>query len=283
MVALLLLLLWQPAMTIGELNSQQNIIAVVVDDSRSMATGDSDGRTREAAAVAALDGGVLAGLEKRFQTRLYRIDSDLKRQEGTRGLAPAGTATRLDDGLKQLVAETSDLPVGAVVLLTDGGQNTTGLGGSGIGADTIQELRNRRLPVHTVGFGREELAHDVEIEDVSLAEKAVATARVAATVTLSQHGYTGEKATLVVREGDKTLAEHEITLGPNGRVQAEPLFFPAGAAGAKSITFGVRPMDREENLANNAMTRPLLVSDAKRRILVCRGRTALGIQVHSPG
>ncbi len=238
MVALLLLLLWQPAMTIGELNSQQNIIAVVVDDSRSMATADSDGRTREAAALAALDGGVLAGLEKRFQTRVYRIDSELKRQEGTKGIAPTGTATRLDDGLKQLVAETSDLPVGAVVLLTDGGQNTTGLGGSGIGADTLQELRNRRLPVHTVGFGREELAHDVEIEDVSLAEKAVATARVAATVTLSQHGYTGEKATLVVREGDKTLAEQEITLGPNGRVQTEPLFFPAGAAGAKSITFG---------------------------------------------
>ena len=171
MVALLLLLLWQPAMTIGELNSQQNIIAVVVDDSRSMATADSDGRTREAAAVAALDGGVLAGLEKRFQTRLYRIDSELKRQEGTKGIAPTGTATHLDDGLKQLVAETSDLPVGAVVLLSDGGQNTTGLGGSGIGADTLQALRNRRLPVHTVGFGREELAHDVEIEDVSLADK----------------------------------------------------------------------------------------------------------------
>jgi hypothetical protein len=31
-VALLLVLLWQPAMTIGELNSQQNIIALVVDD-----------------------------------------------------------------------------------------------------------------------------------------------------------------------------------------------------------------------------------------------------------
>jgi hypothetical protein len=271
MVALLLLLLWQPAMTIGELNSQQNIIAVVVDDSRSMATGDSGGRSREAAALAALDGGVLAGLEKRFQTRLYRIDSELKRQEGTQGIAPTGTATRLDDGLKQLVAETSDLPVGAVVLLTDGGQNTTGLGGSGIGADTLQELRNRRLPVHTVGFGREELAHDVEIEDVSLAEKAVANARVAATVTLSQHGYTGEKATLAVREGNKTLAEHEITLGPNGRVQAEPLFFPAGAAGAKSITFAIQPLDREENLANNAMTRPLLVSDSKRRILYVEG------------
>ncbi len=270
-LALLLLLLWQPAMTVGELSSQQNIIAVVVDDSRSMATSDVDGRAREDAVLAALNGGVLAGLQNRFQTRLYRLDSDIQRVDGTQGITPSGTATRIDDGLKQLVADTSDLPVGAIVLLSDGGQNMAGLGGSGISADTLQALRNRRLPVHTVGFGREQLAHDVEIEDVSIAENAMANARVSATVTLTQHGYTGEKATLAVRNGSNILEEHQITFGPDGRVQVEPLFFPAGAAGAKSIEFAVQPVDREENLANNAISRPLLVSDKKRRILYIEG------------
>jgi hypothetical protein len=48
MVALLLLLLWEPAITVAELKSQQNIIAVLVDDSRSMGIADAgaDGRTR---------------------------------------------------------------------------------------------------------------------------------------------------------------------------------------------------------------------------------------------
>src|ERR1700691_3456452 len=59
MVALVLLLLWQPAITVGELSSQQNIIAVVVDDSRSMAIADSSGKTRETAALAALEDGIL--------------------------------------------------------------------------------------------------------------------------------------------------------------------------------------------------------------------------------
>ena len=40
LVALVLLLLWQPAMLVSELSSQQNIIAVVVDDSRSMSIAD---------------------------------------------------------------------------------------------------------------------------------------------------------------------------------------------------------------------------------------------------
>jgi hypothetical protein len=278
-LVLLLLLLWQPAITIGELSSQQNIIAVVLDDSRSMAMADmnaGDGRaggsgTREAAALGALNGGVLSGLEKRFQTRLYRIDRDLRRADSTQGIAPTGPATHFDDGLKQLLADTSDLPLGAIVLMTDGSQNSAGLAGSGIAPDTLQGLRNRRIPVHTVGFGREELAHDVEIEDVGIAEKAFAGTRVAATMTLTQHGYVGKTATLTVRDGDKMLASREITFGPDGRVQAETLYFPAGAAGAKHISFGVEPLAGEENLANNSISRPMLVSDTKRRILYVEG------------
>ncbi len=271
MIALLLLLLWRPAMSVGELNSQQNIIAVVVDDSRSMAIGDVDGRTREAAAVAALEGGVLAGLQKRFQTRIYQVDKDLARVERTQSIAPAGAATHLNDGLMQLASETSDLPVGAVILLSDGEQNTLGAGGDGIRRETIQALRNRRIPVHTIGFGREEHARDVEIEDVSLAERAVADSRVAATVTLTQEGFKGEKVTLTVRDGGKILAAHDIVLGPEGRIQTEPLFFPAGPAGAKSIEFRIEPLAGEESAANNAVRRPLVVSDTKRRILYIEG------------
>src|ERR1700677_1586269 len=62
LAALLLVLLWQPAITVAELKPQQNIIAVLVDDSRSMAIAD-DGVTRQAQAVKALQSGVLASLK----------------------------------------------------------------------------------------------------------------------------------------------------------------------------------------------------------------------------
>jgi uncharacterized membrane protein len=270
-VALALLLLWQPAMLVSELNSQQNIIAVVVDDSRSMRIADSDGKPREAAAIAALEDGVLAGLQKRFQTRVYRLGSTLARVDGPRQIAPVEPATHISDGLKQLATETADLPVGAILLLSDGSQNTAGTGGSGISLDALQALRNRRLPVHTVGFGKEEAAHDIEIEDVSVAPTATANARIAATISLTQRGYSGQQAKLTVRDGNKSLAEREITLPPDGRVQTEPLFFPIGVAGAKSLAFSVEPLPGEKNLANNAVTRPILVSDAKRRILYIEG------------
>ena len=270
-VALVLLLLWQPAITVAALSSQQNIIAVVVDDSRSMAIADSNGKTREAAALAVLENGIISDLQKRFQTRIYRLDTGVARVDNLNSIAPRGAATHISDGLKQLATETSDLPIGAILLLSDGSQNTAGMGGPGISVDAFEALRNRHLPVHTIGFGNLERAHDVELENASVAPSAVANARLAATVSFAQHGYAGQKAMLTVRDGNKTLVAHEVALAANGALQTEPLFFSAGAAGAKSLQFGIEPLGGEENLSNNTMTRPVLVSNAKRRILYIEG------------
>lgn len=272
LVALLLLLVWQPVISVAELSSQQNIIAVVVDNSKSMATPDADGRPRETAALMALQSGVLDGLNKRFRTRLYTLNGGLNQVESLNGVAPVATATHIGDGLEKLATETSDLPVGAVVLLTDGGENTAGVGsGSSVGLAAMQALRSRRLPVHTVAFGSEKVAHDVELEDVSVAPNAVANARIAATVSFQQHGYTNTRASITVRDGERTVAVHDVTLGANGAIQTEPLFFSAGVAGAKTLRFSVDPLPGEENRDNNTLTRPVLVSDSKRRILYVEG------------
>src|SRR3984957_5972733 len=61
LAALVLVLLWQPAITVAELRPQQNIIAVLVDDSRSMGISEN-GSTRQAQAVNALQNGVLTSL-----------------------------------------------------------------------------------------------------------------------------------------------------------------------------------------------------------------------------
>src|SRR5208283_5276145 len=58
LVALVLFLLWHPALSIATLRPQQNVVAVLVDDSRSMSIADSSG-TREAAAKSLLASGLL--------------------------------------------------------------------------------------------------------------------------------------------------------------------------------------------------------------------------------
>ena len=104
LAVILLLLLWQPAITVAELKPQQNIIAVLVDDSRSMAISEN-GSTREAQAVKALQNGVMDALNRSFQTRLYRVDDVPARVEKLNELKPDATSTRLGDSLKQLADE----------------------------------------------------------------------------------------------------------------------------------------------------------------------------------
>src|SRR5260370_4717532 len=72
LIALILFLLWHPALSVATLRPQQNVVAVMVDDSRSMSLNDAGG-TRAAAAKAVLDSGVLKGLGDRFQVRLDRF------------------------------------------------------------------------------------------------------------------------------------------------------------------------------------------------------------------
>ncbi len=55
-LVLLLLLLWRPALSVSSLKPQQNVIAVIVDNSKSMArVGDSKTRLEEAKGVLAND------------------------------------------------------------------------------------------------------------------------------------------------------------------------------------------------------------------------------------
>jgi len=269
LAALLLVLLWQPAITVAELKPQQNIIAVLVDDSRSMAISE-DGFTRQAQAVKALQSGVLTSLNRSFQTRLYRVDNVPARIDSLKDLRPDAPSTRIGDSLKQLSEETSDLPIGAVVLLSDGDDNT-----GGIGADAISALRARHIPVHTVGFGRERAEHDVELDDAVVAPRALAGSRVAAKITLHQRGYAGAKIDLTVRDVSagqvKVLAARTISLGPNGNLQTETLMFDIGGAGAKTLQIAAAPLPGEENTANNTLSRVINVGSEPRRILYMEG------------
>src|ERR1051326_1631025 len=47
MVALILFLLWHPALSVATLRPQQNVVAVLVDDSRSMSIADASGPREE--------------------------------------------------------------------------------------------------------------------------------------------------------------------------------------------------------------------------------------------
>jgi uncharacterized membrane protein len=265
MVALILLLLWHPALSIATLKPQQNVVAVLIDDSRSMSLNDASG-TREAAAKAVLDNGLLKNLGDKFQVRLYKFGKDPERIQKTDQLAGQAPASRIGDTLERVLADSSSLPLGAIVLLSDGADNS-----GGIDLQTIAAIRRQRIPVHTIGFGREHPEKDVEITDATVAARALPQSKLTAVVSLSSYGLSGSRAKLTVRNDGKVLAAQDITLKGDGQVQSETLVFNGGDAGPKSLDIGVEPVAGEENTANNKVSRQVNIENRKPRIFYFDG------------
>jgi len=265
LIALILFLLWHPALSVATLRPQQNVVAVLVDDSRSMAINDASG-TREAAAKSTLDSGVLKGLSDRFQVRLYKFGREPERIQKSEQLTAALPASRLGDTLERVLAESSSLPLGAIVMLSDGADNA-----GGIDLQTVAAIRRQRIPIHTIGYGKEHPDRDVEIADAVMPSRALPDSKLTATVTLQSWGLSGQKSKLTVRESGKVLVSQDVVFHENGVLQPETLVFNGGAAGPKTLEISVDPVGGEENTLNNKITRVVNVEARKPRILYIQG------------
>ena len=265
MIALVVLLLWQPALQVSSLKPRQNIVAVVVDDSRSMAI-EEGATTRLAQAVSTLDGGLLDRLSEQFQVRLYRLGAAPERIESTKQLTGAAASTRIGDGLSRLVAESASLPIGAVVLLSDGADNA-----AGISRDAITEIRSRRIPIHTIGYGRLRFERDLEVVDVQTPSRSLPDSRLLARVTFRHQGLAGQTARLTIRDAGRILASKDVTLANGVPHQTESISFDSGSAGAKAIEVGITPLAGEENLKNNHLSKLINVVDSRPRVLYFEG------------
>lgn len=266
LVALLLLLLWHPALSVATLRPQQNVVTVLFDHSRSMALTDQGGSTRLAQAQKVWRDSLAQPLTSRFQVRAYEFGKQLERVADPAKLQPDSPATHIGDTLNQVATEASNLPVGAVVLMTDGSDNS-----GGVDAETIAHIRQARVPIYTVGFGRETPVNDLEIGDVSLPTRALQQSRLSAQVTFRQFGFAGRKTHISVHDAGKVISSQEVTLGPDGVSQTENVVFNAGAAGPRAVQITVDPVGGEENTANNTLTRLVNVSGRKARILYVEG------------
>lgn len=259
-LAMLLVLLWQPALSVTVLKPQQNVVAVVVDASASMQLEQRYGQARDL-----VEGKLAEELKKRYPVRLYVAGDEPARVEQ---LPEAAQARRTDLGaaLRRIAAESTMLPVGAVVLLSDGADN-----GGNLGPETVEALRRARIPVHAVGFGSERPERDVEILDAGLPERALPGSRMLLTVTLRQSGFHGRTARLAIRDGDSVLAQKDLKLPEDGGTWRETVAVNAGKTGVRTWTITAGPLDGETNSRNNAVERIVDVRDRKPRILYFEG------------
>ena len=263
MVALVLVLLWQPALSSDRLRAEENAVALLLDTSASMSYGEAE-ESRLQQAVAALNDGVLDDLSANLETRLYAFSEDSMTIESLELVPPPGAATRLGDALLDVLREARASALGAVVLISDGADNSNELTTA-----RLAEIAGFGVPVHTVGVGRESIPEDLELESVGMTTQVMAGSRVSAQVSL-RHAGSGT-AMIKVYDGDAILAAEELVLPNRDGVTTHWVDFDVGEAGVKDLRFVLDAIPGERNTINNVQYRVIDVPADRRRILYVEG------------
>jgi uncharacterized membrane protein len=263
--ALVLFLLWRPGLEISALRSQQNIIAVLVDDSGSMLESEN-GETRLSLAKRMLEQTILPELRDRFAVKVYSVGNRATPVNGLAELTGGAPSSHLGESLAQLGRDTANLPVGGVLLVSDGADNR-----QAIRPELLAEVRARRVPIHTLGLGRTVMDRDVEVEDLRVAPRTFASAKLSAQLTIRQGGFSGKPARLTLKLDGKVVANREVLLPDDGRPLIEEITFPVGDAGARILEAGIEPLEGEQNLANNLRRQLINIDPDKPRILYVEG------------
>ncbi|MEQ8312482.1 MAG: hypothetical protein RL839_12730 [Gammaproteobacteria bacterium] len=212
-LVLLLFCLLRPVITTLQVSPQETYLGVIFDDSQSMAIADMGGSTtrRDVVNDVLVEGGVLEDLSESFQLRNFRFDKQAERIAGPEGLSEAGTASSIGEALEYVDAQLNGLPLGGIVLITDGADNSEvdpGIKAAEFGA--------RQVPVFTVGVGQEAIPQDIGIVDVSAAKTVLEGSVFNLSVGLNHQGYEGQEIELSVKDGDTTVESRIIILGDEG-------------------------------------------------------------------
>ncbi len=265
MAATALFALWQPGLSVQSLSSQQNVVSILLDTSRSMALGDGGEQSRLQQAVEALQSGVIEGLEERFRVRLYGFSSDADRLQTLEELPPPGPSSRIGESVAGVLRESAAIPLGGVIVLSDGSDNS-----GSFSRELMSEIRKRNVPIHTVGLGPTEIPNDLELADVVAPNTALPKSRVSAQATI-RHPGNAETVRLTVKDGDQVLAAKDVSLRRGEDVQVEWIDFSAGEPGLRDLSFTVDPLADETITGNNTLSRVMDVPRGRKRVLYVEG------------
>jgi uncharacterized membrane protein len=268
-LSLLLFCLFRPVLVVKAAVSQQNFVAVLLDDSRSMQISDfANGARSEFVRqqFSSADGPLLQALADRFVVRVFRFSSTPARVNSTSEMTFGGAQTKLAAALDGARQELAGLPVAGMVLVSDGADTSdTSL------TEALLALKAQTLPVFTVGVGRETLPRDIQVDRVTTPRKVLQGTSLLIDVTITQAGYAGSEVTLDVEDEGRIVGSQKVSLPADGSPAAVRVRAMASEPGPRLFRFRVAPLPGELVTQNNVREAVIDVHDRREKILYFEG------------
>lgn len=268
--ALLLVIgcLLRPGLVIASAVPQRNVLAVLVDDSRSMRIRDVNDTTRLRAAQRLLDdtSALSRKLGERFALRRFRFAAGAAPLASVATMTATGTRSDLAKSLNDVREELAGMPLAGVVLVSDGADN-----GTSSYDDALLALRAHRVPVYAVGVGRERFDRDLAIDRVNAPTRTLSGATVVVEADIRVRGLGRESATVTAEADGRVVATEVVSIGDKSDVAHVRLRLPPLPPGVHRIGVRARPLPKEIVTENNEWQGVLEVRTGPDRILYLEG------------
>ncbi|HXD15453.1 MAG TPA: glutamine amidotransferase [Vicinamibacterales bacterium] len=269
-LALVVFCLFRPTLVVKAAIPQQNVVAVLMDDSRSMQIGDWTNNQPRAEflrqELAANTSPLLKSLSDRFLVRTFRFSNTSARVNSVKDLTFGGSQTKIGTALDGVREELAGLPVAGIVLVTDGADTT-----EGSLTNTLLNLKAEKLPVFTVGVGSAKLPRDIQIDRVSTPRTVLKGASLLVDAVITQSGYSGQTVTLDVEDDGRIVGSQKVQFPVDGSPAAVRVRATASTPGPRVFTFKVAPQQGEVVTQNNQRDSLVEVRDTRERILYFEG------------
>lgn len=304
-LALLVVVLAEPYLTLDYLHKKKPILAVLFDHSASMLlpagpfTNEAEIlRVAQAAGYQTPDHKVDAEIRKalnrisraklaqsvhqtalvggtndladKFDVRWYAVATGLRPVPDPADAAPphrGGAGTHLGDAISQVLDEAGGQEMAGILVFTDG-QNT----GGQPPAEVARRAATLGAPVFAVPCASAALAADAAVVDAFSAGHVALGDTVRVTAHIESQGLDGKTATVQLLDGTTVLDSKDLALR-GGEQQELDLTFQATRPGARYLTVNLLPLAEETELlrANNTENTQLRVGREKVRVLYVDG------------
>jgi uncharacterized membrane protein len=268
-IALLVLALFQPLLTVTNTVSQRNIVAILLDDSVSMRIADQDGAPRAEFMRAAFHpqlGAVTKALSRRFEPRFFKFSGDTATLTAGDGMRFAGARTDLAQALDGVRDRIDAQSLAALVVVSDGAvTRATSLD------EELSAYRAADVPITTIAVGQPRFARDIEVSAVHMPRSTLKDSSIIADIVITQRGFDNQAIKLMIEDDGKLIGIEEVTLSAGQPERTIRTRFTANKAGVRRLRFHVTPTADEMLVENNARETILDVDDEPQRILYFEG------------
>ena len=258
--------LLKPFLTIYQNNPDDSYLLVMADRSMSMQITDSEnGESRLKRTNKLLFGentedndGLLEKLNaNKFKVRLFGFDTEAKRIPNEVLQSAEGENTNIPKAVNEALDDLQGIPLSGIVLCTDGVDRS--------GTDVqklVMQVRERKVPIHTVGIGSEEGIPDIELVKVDVPRTAEEDFPVDITATVKRTGNTKKNVTIQLIENGRIIKTFPIDI--KNETTRVPLKFTPRHPGTQKYEVHVLTETDEAIPQNNTKTFILKVAPTKR-------------------